>query len=148
MASFRLAPLLGVAKMRLESAERKLSLLGNRRSEAQVKLNQLDQFRADYSGQLESAQRAGIEAYRRQDYLAFMAKLDRARSQQAEEVARCTQAWEAGFREWRALKSRYEALLALEARHHLAEQIKERRADQKLQDEFAARGGTKLPVGD
>ncbi len=148
MAAFRLAPLLGVANMRLESAERRLAALRKRQSDAQAKLAQLDQFRTDYSGQLESAQRQGIEAYRWQDYLAFLAKLDRARSQQTEEVAHCKQAWDAGFEEWRELKSRYEALLALEARHHLAEQVKERRVDQKLQDEFAARSGMKLPVGE
>ncbi len=148
MASFRLAPLLGVAQMRLEAATRNLAVLSKRRSEAQGKLSQLEEFRSDYSGQLENTQRLGMQAYRRQDYLAFLAKLDRARSQQADEVARCTKSWEAGLNEWQALKSRYEALLALETRHRLAEQTKERRADQKLQDEFAARGGTKLPVGE
>ncbi|MFN0313497.1 MAG: flagellar export protein FliJ [Burkholderiales bacterium] len=148
MASFGLAPLLGVAKMRLDEAERRLGLLSARRTEAQGKLALLGQYSSEYSGQLDSAQRAGMEVYRWQDYLAFTAKLERAKVQQREEVARCAQAWEAGFKEWQALKSRHEALLALETRHRLAEQIKERRADQKLQDEFAARSGTNLPVAE
>ncbi len=145
MARFRLLPLLDVGKMRLDSAEQRLALLRQRWNEAQSKLSQLDQFKADYSEQFMVAQRAGIQAYRQQDYLAFLAKLDVARSQQSEEVMRCKQSWEAVYEEWLDFKTRYEALLTLQERHLRAEQIVERRQEQKQQDEFAARRGMNLP---
>ena len=145
MAEFRLAPLLDAARMQFESAEQRLAQLRRRRDEAAAKLEQLDRFRGEYGERLEQEQRAGLQGYRNQDYLAFLAKLDTARRQQGEEVDRCQRAWDEGFAQWRALKIRLEALMALEQRHRQSESLRERRQDQKQQDEFAARRGRSLP---
>lgn len=145
MAEFRLAPLLAAAKLKYESAEQVLAQRRLRWDQARAKLTQLDQFRTEYGARLGSEQSSGISVYRLQDFLAFLAKLDTARAQQGEEVVRCQQAWEAGFSEWQTMKTRLDALLALEDRHKLAESVRERRQDQKLQDEFAARRGRNLP---
>lgn len=131
--------------MKLESAEQRLSLLRRRWHEAQSKLAQLEQFRADYAAQLMTRLQAGIAADLQRDYQAFLAKLDSARQQQSAEVARCKHTWEGGFQEWSELKARHEAMLALRERHLRNEQIVERRQEQKLQDEFAARSGTNRP---
>lgn len=145
MAEFRLATLLEAARLHFESAEQKLAQLRRRWDEARGKLAQLEQFQAEYREGLRGEQRAGVTGFRQQDYLAFLAKLDRAREQQTEEVARCKQGWEAGFAEWQDKRIRLDALRALEERHRAAELVRERRQDQKLQDEFAARRGRNLP---
>jgi flagellar protein FliJ len=145
MAAFRLASLLDVAGMRLESATHKLAGLRARLRTAKDKLVQLDEFHLDYSQRFQHAQQEGIEAFLQRDFRAFLAKLDRARAQQTEEVNRCRTVWEAGYREWMALRARHEALLALRARHIASERLREHRLDQKVQDEFAARQGRPLP---
>jgi len=145
VADFRLAPLLTAARLRFESAEQRLAVLRRRWDAARDKLTQLERFQAEYAGQLRSAQALGLEGYRQRDYVAFLAKLELAANQQKEEVARAHQAWEAGFADWSGLKSRLEALEALEARHLALSAQRERRQDQKLQDEFAARRGRNLP---
>lgn len=145
MAEFRLTPLLNAATLQFESAEQRLSVLRRRLEEARAKLGQLEQFKLEYAQRLRNDQMAGLPGYRQQDYLAFLAKLDAARQQQGDEVARCKLAWDDGFNQWRALKTRVDALLALQERHRLDEQLRERRQDQKQQDEFAARRGRNLP---
>lgn len=145
MAEFRLAPLLGAAKLKFESAEQRLAQLRRRWDDARNKLSQLEQFKQEYAHRLREEQREGMEVYRQQDFLAFLAKLDAALVQQTEEVNRCKADWDVGFEQWHALKTRQDALLALEERHILAEQLRERRLDQKQQDEFAARRGRNLP---
>ena len=145
MPEFRLAPLLEASRMRLESAEQRLALLRKRLNEAQQKLAQLEHFITEYNQQFLAGQRAGMAAYRQRDFRAFLAKLDLACAQQSEEVARCQTGWDSGFEDWRNQKTRLDALLALRDRHDAAVALADRRQDQKLQDEFAARRGTNLP---
>lgn len=137
--------MLEAARLQYESAEQRLAQLRRRLDEARGKLAQLAQFQTEYREGLRAQQRVGVAGYRQQDYLAFLVKLDKAREQQAEEVARCKQAWDTGFLEWQDKRTRLDALLALEERHRRAEAVRERRVDQRLQDEFAARRGRNLP---
>ena len=141
-APFRLQTVLELAARRLEVATVELQKLRARLQQAQEKLDQLQGYRAEYEASLAAALAQGLPADRLRDFHAFLAKLARAIEAQGAEVARSRQAWEEEHQRWLRLRSREQALHVLRTRHEHSESVRDARAEQKQQDEFALRGVT------
>jgi flagellar FliJ protein len=140
-APFRLQTVLDLAARRLEVATVGLQKLRLRLQQAQDKLDQLQGYRREYEASLAAALAQGLPADRLRDFQAFLAKLARAIEAQAAEVVRSRQAWEEEHQRWLRLRSREQALQVLRVRHEHSESVRDARAEQKQQDEFALRRG-------
>jgi flagellar FliJ protein len=138
---FPLQPVLDLAQRRLETATAQLQKLGVQRQDAEAKLAQLQSFQVEYRANRAQALTQGMEPDRLRDFDAFLVKLERAIEVQGAEVARARQAWEAEHERWLALRGREQALSVLERRHAALQARQAARAEQKQQDEFAARKG-------
>jgi flagellar FliJ protein len=138
---FPLQAVLDLAQRRLETATAQLQKLGLQRQEAEAKLAQLQGFQAEYRASRAQGLAQGMEPARLRDFDAFLVKLDRAIEVQTAELARAREAWAAEHERWLALRSREQALAVLERRHDAVQARRAARAEQKEQDEFAARKG-------
>jgi len=136
-AQFRLQPLLELAQQRSEDAAQILQRLKLVWQEAELKLNQLENYLGEYRRRLQENMRDGVGMTQWRDYQAFIAKLEIAVKTQAEEVERCHQRWNHGQHEWQAREREAKAYGKLRERHNRVEQASEVRQEQKQQDEFA-----------
>jgi len=139
-APFRLQMVLELAGRRLDVATAELQKLRARLQQAQVRLDQLQGYRSEYEASLAAELSQGLPADRLRDFQAFLAKLARAMEAQGAEVVRCRLSWEEEHQRWLRLRNREQALQVLRVRHDRGEAVRDARAEQKQQDEFALRG--------
>lgn len=136
-AQFRLQPLLELAQQRSEDAAQMLQRLKLVWQEAELKLNQLENYLGEYRQRLQENMRDGVAMAQWRDCQAFIAKLEIAVKTQAEEVEHCHQRWSHGQIEWQAREREAKAYGKLRERHGRVERANEVRQEQKQQDEFA-----------
>lgn len=103
------------------------------------RLAQVDAFIADYQGRLVDAGRGGMGVERYLDFRAFLGKLTDARQTQEREVDRARQRYVLEREAWLAQRRKLKAYQTLAEREAARAQLVERRREQKLVDEFAAR---------
>ncbi|MEW6313680.1 MAG: flagellar export protein FliJ [Pseudomonadota bacterium] len=136
---FPLQSLLDLSQNRTDAAAKKLSSLKVRWQEAEDKLNQLEQYRAEYQERLRLALQRGIGAAEWRDFQAFLSKLELAIRQQAEESQRCKRAWENGQKDWLSESGKFKAFDTLAQRHHEVESKREAQIEQREHDDLVTR---------
>lgn len=137
MAEFRLQQLLEYARDRSELAAQELQRLRHQWTLAEEKLQQLQQYLADYQHRLNGTTSNGMTAGAMRDFQRFIAKLELAIRVQGEDVERCRQRWELGQAAWLEREREVKAYDVLRERHAREEARKENKQDQRLQDEFS-----------
>lgn len=145
---FPLQPLVELSADRVEAAERKLQSLDADRRQARDKLAQVEAYRVEYRERLRNSLGQGMNVVQVRDYQAFLTRLDAACEQQKAEVETREAAYLAGQKEWLEQRRRKQAFDALATRHAKAENVRENRAEQRLQDDHAQtmlRAGGKEP---
>ena len=133
-----------LAEQRRDEWTRKLGAALARARAAEERLHLLVDYRRDYQGRLERAGRDGIKGAGLRNYQSFLANLELAIEQQAQTVdgiaAEVTQ-----LREHIAVEQRQvESFAVLLRRRARAEQQRENRRAQSLQDELATNSVMRL----
>jgi len=137
VAKFRFAFLLQRAEELREDAAAAMQKAQSSWLAARSKLEQVDAFRQEYRSRLTGSKGMTVTQWR--DYQLFLAKLDAAAQQQADEVASREQAYQRCLAQWQECEKKVKAFEALHDRHLQAEQKRENRNEQKLLDEFNGR---------
>ncbi|EXI71117.1 MAG TPA: flagellar export protein FliJ [Candidatus Accumulibacter phosphatis] len=137
---FPLQTVLDLMRSRNDAATQHLASLIAAERDAQKTLVMLLQYRDEYSARFRQAVQNGLGQPEWRNYQEFLDRLDEAVRQQ-EQAAKLKAAHTAvGQAEWQRQRSRLSAFDTLSQRHRAGEVRRELRHEQKLQDEFAARG--------
>jgi len=134
---FPLQPLVDLSADRVDAAERRLQSLDADRRQAKEKLAQVEAYRIEYRDRLQRSLAQGMGVMQVRDFQAFLARLDEACMQQAEEVAVREAAYAAGQKDWLEQRRRKKAFDALSTRHQHTETAREAKQEQRLQDDHA-----------
>ncbi|WP_427307934.1 flagellar export protein FliJ [Cupriavidus sp. H39] len=128
-----------LAQTDTDTAARELGRLQGLRTQAELQLNQLTQYRQEYRERMQAVAAQGMSSSRWQDFSRFLDSLDQAIRQQGVALAKAEADLLAGRSRWQHQKRRlnsFDTLIArAEAKH---EQIAARR-EQRANDEYAAR---------
>jgi flagellar FliJ protein len=128
-----------LAKRRLDDAAAVLRGHGGRLRNSEMKLAELEGFRGEYETQRNAELASGIEAGRLRGFEAFLGRLDQAIDAQRVDLGRQRAMWESARDAWVSAFSRLQAMDMLAQRHTEAEQLREAKAERKLEDEFSER---------
>jgi flagellar FliJ protein len=105
-----------------------------------VKLRELEGYLAEYEAMRLRMLQEGATALRLRDFGVFLERIREAIDLQRIEEGRLRATWETARQHWEEQSRREHAIDVLAERHAQREQVREGRAEQKLLDEFAARG--------
>lgn len=126
-----------LAEARRDETGRALASLSSQRDGAQSKLAMLVEYRREYEARLARASQDGIDAERLRNYRRFLAQLDQAIEQQADQMVDAQSRVDVAQQQWRGeqreVKS-YDTLGQRDARRATARQ---NRLEQQQQDEYA-----------
>ena len=107
--------------------------------DAKAKLEMLQQYRDEYAARFRQAAQNGISPREWHNYQQFLNRLDDAIEVQRNTVATQARQTAAGQMQWQQQRKKLKAFDTLSDRHHAAENAKEAKREQKMQDEFATR---------
>ena len=138
--TFRLKVIQDLAQSESDSAAIKLGSLNAEAAKAEAKLKMLIDYREEYRERLRNSLNQDVHSAGWKNFQLFLAKLDEAVEQQRSAVALCHQAVHQGQREWQSKQKQVKAYDTLAQRHELVQDARLKRLDQKLMDDFAARG--------
>ena len=136
---FPLKTLQEVADMRTDTAVANLGTLMQNLQRQEAKLALLEQYRAEYQERLLQAKRRGLDGLALRNFHDFLERLERALAEQQSTVAHAKRGVERGREEWRTLDQRSRAYDTLSQRFDSAAQRRAATAEQKQQDDHAAR---------
>jgi flagellar FliJ protein len=139
---FPLQPLLQLAQQKNDSAIKNLGKLNQQQNAAQTKLSTLQQFRKDYQEKFQEAVQNGMASVDLRNFQDFIYRLDQAIKQQEGVIELTTHSVNAGQTELIEAQRRMQSFDTLALRHHQAEQIREAKLEQKIQDEHSVRFAT------
>jgi len=128
-----------LATTRIESAVRALGASQSREREENSKLQVLVGYRDEYRARFATASRQGLDRRAWTNYHEFMAKLEEAIKQQQALLARYRNAVEQCRVEWLTASGRLKSIDTLDQRRRQAERTIDRRREQRVQNEHAAR---------
>lgn len=137
MSQFAL--LLRLATQSLDAAAERMRLAQTQHAQQSARLQQLDDFIADYQARLLETGQQGMGRERWLDFRLFLGKLDDARLTQEREVERAQQRFLMEREAWLLARKKLKAYETLLARDAARQALKTRRREQKLVDEFAMR---------
>lgn len=137
--SFPLQPLQHLAKQKSDAAAKKLGQLNRNRQSAEGKLEMLQQYRRDYLDKMRQAELAGMDLQDLRNYREFIYRLDEAIAQQHTVVEQAHKSVSYGQGELMETQRRMKSFDALAQRHLDAENKKEAKREQKIQDEHSSR---------
>jgi len=143
--SERMRPVRKIADDKAEAAAKAYAALQQRLQEQQARLQQLEEFRAQYQEQRIRSGAAGIDGFRLRDYNAFVGRIDAAIRQQQHEVEQLSAAVEQKRQQWLALLSKAKAIDKVVQRYAEAERQEVQRREQQQNDAMALRRRHKLP---
>jgi flagellar FliJ protein len=123
----------------MEAAERLLRLLKRKEDAAQLRLQELQGYKAEYQVRLSGGGATGMDILLLRDFYAFMVKLDSALEHQAVDCVKAHDNWEAAHKAWLILRQKVKAYETLAARHASQEMQRQEKRDQRLTDETALR---------
>jgi len=126
-----------VAKLVEHKSAREFSVSQQSHEDKRAQLDQLLQFKADYDAMLQEKSRDGLSASQFQDYRLFLAKLNQAIEQQAQEVQLAEEELARVRTEWIERSQRTSALDHLVDERHKARIKAGEKAEQKASDERA-----------
>lgn len=137
--TFSLQPLLDLMQSRTDEATRKLGQLLAAEQNQRSRLQMLEQYREEYAQRMSEAVRNGLTPAALLNFQSFILRIDEAIVQQRIVVVNSEKNTRQGQQQWQEQNKQLKAIGTLSQRHELSERHRENRADQKLQDEFAAR---------
>jgi flagellar FliJ protein len=140
--NFRLRVVQDLAQKGSDAAAIELGALNAEAAKAEAKLNMLLSFREEYRDRFRSSMHQDVHSAGWKNFQEFLLKLDEAIEQQRAAVLGCQQAVHSGKREWQSRQKEVKGYDVLEQRHDAAQGQRMRRQDQRLMDDFAARGHT------
>ncbi len=135
--SFRLQPLIELARQELDNAVKKLGELNRQKQEISSKLNMLMQYRQEYQIRFEEAVKRGLNQTEWQNFQHFFYKLDEAIDLQKRTQQEFTLVVEAGQIEYQERQKKLKSFETLAERHFAAEAAKAARKEQKEMDDFS-----------
>ncbi len=144
-------PLQRVADLFAEREQRALALLGEarlREQRAQADLERIHTLGRDYRETLRKQQQTGIGAASLKQWQGFIGHLDGGVGRQQRAVDRVQQQSQHAEAAWLAARQRAAAMAKLQARRQQHAAQAAHRAEQRLQDELAARSTAHPPYGD
>jgi flagellar FliJ protein len=139
--AFRFAFLLERAREQREAAAAEMGEARARRDAGRDKLGQLEAFRNEYRQRLTHSGMQGIAAHQWQDFRLFITRIDQAVAQQQIEVARLEARFQQALIAWQHCEREVKAFEALQTRHEAEVRQREAKAEQRINDEAAARRG-------
>jgi flagellar FliJ protein len=137
---FPLQSVLDLMRSRNDAATQRLAALIAAERDARKTLAMLLQYRDEYTARFRQAVQDGLGQPEWRNYQEFLDRLDEAVRQQEQAASLKAAHTAAGQAEWQSQRSRLNAFDTLSERHRAGEARRELRHEQKLQDEFAARG--------
>ena len=146
--SFRLQTLLDLSHARMDDAARQLGQLLSSEQEGAQKLAMLTQYRDEYQRGFLEAARQGLGRGQWANYQAFLARLDQAVAHQQSALDQSKQRTSDGQKAWLEQRNKSKAFDTLSERHRSESLKADARAEQKLTDEHAAKGGRDGGRGD
>ncbi|MEO8135882.1 MAG: flagellar export protein FliJ [Betaproteobacteria bacterium] len=126
----------GLAATQRDTAAQRLATAVRACDEARKKAAMLLQYRGEYESRLANVSGSGIGATALRNYQSFLANLDRAMAQQAEQVVHAERDLNNAKVLWIDLHRRTESFQALDDRHVDAQATIARRLEQKQADEW------------
>ncbi len=139
--TFPLQTVLDLMRSRNDAATQRLASLIAAERDAHKTLAMLRQYRDEYTARFRQAVQDGLGQPEWRNFQEFLDRLDEAVRQQEQAANLKAAHTAAGQAEWQRQRSRLNAFDTLSERHRAGEARRELRHEQKLQDEFAARGG-------
>ena len=143
---FPLQTILELMQTRTDEATRNLARLIANERDAKAKLEMLQQYRDEYATRFQKAAQSGINPREWHNYQQFLNRLDDAVEAQCNAVAAQARQTAAGQLQWQQQRKKLKAFDTLSERHHAAENAREMKREQKMQDEFAIRPHTDKEV--
>lgn len=138
MANLPLDTLFDLARTSMANATHELGARQKQLHAAHEQLRLLEQYLQDYRTRLQSRQQEGLSAARWQNYQRFIGMIEGAIGEQRKTMSHAERQLQAGRQAWQHHKRRLSSFDALVARRNLAERQREARAEQRLNDEYAA----------
>ena len=138
--TFRLKVVQDLAQRQSDTAAIQLGTLNAEAAKAEAKLNMLITYREDYRERFRSSVQQDVHSAGFKNFQEFLVKLDEAIDQQRAVVLASQQAVHRGQREWQSRQKQVKAYDTLEQRHDLVQANRLKKLDQRLMDDFAARG--------
>ena len=138
MSASSLKLLLKLAQQQTDSSVKKLAKLSFQQQEAEKKLNLLLQYRQNYQSHLQNSIAQGIDHMEWLNFTAFMKKLDTAIAEQRQAVLHAQSTRIAGNNEFLSHQRKLKSYDTLSQRQQDAENQRQTKREQKLQDEFAS----------
>ena len=137
--TFSLQPLVNLAKIKNESAAKKLGALNRNQQSAQSKLELLLQYRKDYQDKMHQAQLNGMGLEDLRNFQDFIYRLDDAITQQTAVVTQAQVSVESGRCELTGTQRRMKSFDTLAQRHTASVNTLQSKLEQKLNDEHTGR---------
>lgn len=138
MSASSLKLLLELAQQQTDSSAKKLGKLSFQQQEAEKKLNLLLQYRHNYQSHLQNSIAQGIDHMEWLNFIAFMNKLDAAINEQRQAVLHAQSKRIAGGNEFLSHQRKLKSYDTLSQRQQNAENQRQTKYEQKLQDEFTS----------
>ncbi|MGH8353123.1 MAG: flagellar export protein FliJ [Pseudomonas sp.] len=135
----RLAPVIAMAERAEREAARQLGHCQGLLSQAEVKLGELERYRADYQQQWLSEGRQGVSGQWLMNYQRFLSQLEAAIGQQRQSVAWHRANLNQARELWQQRHARLEGLRKLVQRYLDEARQAEDKREQKLLDELSQR---------
>ena len=140
---FSLQTVLELMQVRADDATQRLARLIANEHDAKNKLDMLQEYRDEYAARFRQNAQNGMTQREWHNYQEFLNRLDEAINAQRQAVAQQARNTVAGQKNWQEQRKKLKAFDTLSERHFSAENAKEQKRDQKIQDEFAARRDNK-----
>jgi len=131
----RLQPAVQLAQRREDSAAHALADFQRRLDEQQARLQQLLEFRREYSEQLNTSSRSGISSLRFHDYMVFLAKLDRSIAKSRQNLETLQREFQHKRHLWLMSHAKIQALEGVVKRDHREQERAQNRREQTDSDE-------------
>lgn len=139
MAQFRFDFLLQLALDEREDATKKLQSAQADWLNARTKLEQIESYRREYRNRLAANGHGGMTVAQWRDFQLFLAKLDSAADQQAQQVTNSEAHYQQALLAWQECERKVKGFESLKDRHQQLELRKDGAREQKLLDEFNSR---------
>ena len=139
MKAFPLQSLLDLSQVHMDDAARKLGQLLASEQEVEKTLALLEQYREEYEARFRKAAQSGLSRDEWGNYQSFLVRLDEAIAQKRSLVEASKRRTVDGQKEWLDKRNRVKAFDTLSQRHKANEVQSEVKAEQRSQDEYAAK---------
>ena len=138
--SRQFSTLIDISQSRSGDCARHLAAVMARLREAEAKLDTLESYRGEYRARQEAMIARGAPASDLNNFRGFLAKLEHAIAQQRHDVERWRQTVLTARQDWEQAERQVRSYSVIQTQRQQAQLQRQNRAEQKQQDEAAARG--------